>query len=76
MCLAIPALVKGIEGTTAQVDINGIGRTCSVLLTPSVKVGDYVLIHTGYAIEVLNEEEARETLQIFEEAFAKEGGEA
>ncbi len=67
MCLAIPALIKSIEGKEAEVDIGGIGRRISLWLTPEAKVGDYVLIHTGYAIEVLDEQEAEETLKLFQE---------
>jgi hydrogenase expression/formation protein HypC len=67
MCLAIPALVKSIEGYLAEVDIDGVTRQVSIQLTPDVKVGDYVLLHTGYAINVIDEVEAEETLKILEE---------
>jgi len=67
MCLAIPALVKSIEGYLAEVDIDGVTRQVSIQLTPDVKVGDYVLLHTGYAINVIDEAEAEETLKILEE---------
>ncbi len=67
MCLAIPALVKSINGHQAEVDIEGITRQVSIQLTPEVKVGDYVLLHTGYAISVIDEDEAKETLQLLRE---------
>ena len=67
MCLAIPALVKSVEGNEAEAEIGGISRRISILLTPEVKAGDYVLLHTGYAINVVDEEEAMETLKLFEE---------
>jgi hydrogenase expression/formation protein HypC len=67
MCLAIPALITTIEGKEAEVDMGGISRRISLWLTPEAKVGDYVLIHTGYAISVLDQEEAEETLRLFEE---------
>jgi hydrogenase expression/formation protein HypC len=67
MCLAIPALITTIEGKEADADIGGISRRISLWLTPEAKVGDYVLIHTGYAISVLDQEEAEETLRLFEE---------
>jgi len=79
MCLAIPARVKSIEGSEAEAEIGGISRRISILLTPEVKVGDYVLLHTGYAINVIDEEEARETLKLFEEMASLEeelGGES
>ncbi len=67
MCLAIPALIKSINGKEAEAEIGGISRRISLWLTPEAKVGDYVLIHTGYAINVLDQEEALETLQLLEE---------
>ena len=67
MCLAIPTLITSIEGTTARAEIGGVERTVSLALTPEAQVGDYVLIHTGFAIGVLDEEEAQETLRLFEE---------
>jgi hydrogenase expression/formation protein HypC len=67
MCLAIPALIKSISGKEAEAEIGGISRRVSLWLTPEAKVGDYVLIHTGYAINVLDQEEALETLQLLEE---------
>ena len=67
MCLAIPALVKSINGHQAEVDIDGVTRQISIQLTPEVRVGDYVLLHTGYAINVIDEAEAEETLQLLRE---------
>ena len=67
MCLAIPALVKSIEGQEAEVEIGGVGRRVSLWLTPEAKVGDYVLLHAGYAINIIDQEEAGETLRLLEE---------
>lgn len=67
MCLAIPALVKSIDGLEAEVEISGVSRRASIMLTPKAKVGDYVLLHTGYAINVLDQEEAQKTLELFRE---------
>ena len=67
MCLAIPALVKSIDGYQAEVDIDGVTRQVSIQLTPDVRVGDYVLLHTGYAINVIDETEAQETLKLLRE---------
>lgn len=67
MCLAIPVLIQSVKGDIAQVDIGGIGRTISIMFTPDVKAGDYVLVHTGYAISVVDQQEAQETLELFEE---------
>jgi hydrogenase expression/formation protein HypC len=70
MCLAIPVLIQEIEGSEAVVEIGGIKRKISLVLTPETKVGQYVLIHAGYAIGVLDEEEAQETLKLLEEMAA------
>ncbi len=67
MCLAIPALIKSIEGKEAEVEIGGITRRISLWLTPEANVGDYVLLHTGYAINIIDQEEAEETLRLFAE---------
>jgi hydrogenase expression/formation protein HypC len=67
MCLAIPALIKSIKGYQGEVDIEGVTREISLQLTPEAKVGDYVLLHTGYAISVIDPAEAEETLQLLRE---------
>lgn len=67
MCLAIPMKVKVVADEEATVEIGGISRKVSLVLTPEAKEGDYVLIHTGYAISVIDEEEAKETLKLLEE---------
>ncbi|MEN6616663.1 MAG: HypC/HybG/HupF family hydrogenase formation chaperone [Syntrophorhabdus sp.] len=67
MCLAVPAKIISIDGTEARIDIGGIGRMISLKLTPGAKTGDYVLVHAGFAIGVLDEKEARETLDFLEE---------
>jgi hydrogenase expression/formation protein HypC len=67
MCLAIPALIKSIDGSEAEVEIGGISRKASLMLTPEARVGDYVLLHTGYAINVIDPAEAEETLSLLEQ---------
>ena len=67
MCLAVPALIKHIEDTEAEIEIGGITRRISLMLTPEAKVGDYAIVHTGYAINIMNEEEGQKTLQILRE---------
>lgn len=65
MCLAIPAKVLSLEGTKANVDFGqGVLREVNVSLV-DVKVGQYVLVHAGYAIQVLEEKEALETLSLW-----------
>ena len=67
MCLAIPALIKSINGYMAEADIEGVSREVSIQLTPEVKVGDYVLLHTGYAISIVDEAQAAETMKLLKE---------
>jgi hydrogenase expression/formation protein HypC len=75
MCLAIPVLIKSIEDKEAEVEIGGITRRISLWLTPEARVGDYVLVHTGYAINILDQGQAEETLSILREiAEAEEAG--
>lgn len=65
MCLAIPAKVAKLEeGNLATVDILGVSREISVDLTPQAQVGDYVLVHAGFAIEVVDEQFAQETIDL------------
>jgi hydrogenase expression/formation protein HypC len=76
VCLAIPVLIKSIVDSEAEVEIGGISRRISLELTPEARVGDYAIVHTGYAINVLDQKEARETLKLLEEiaAVGEEGG--
>ena len=67
MCLAIPARIEAIDGLQARVDVGGVGRTIGLWLTPEAKVGDYVYVHAGYAISVLDEAEALESLRLLRE---------
>ena len=67
MCLAIPALIKSIKGQQAVAEIEGVTRDISLQLTPEAKVGDYVLLHTGYAISIIDAAEAAETLKLLKE---------
>jgi len=65
MCLAIPAKIKNIDGTKATVDFGqGVLREVNVSLVEA-KVGEYVLVHAGYAITVIEEKEAKETLSLW-----------
>lgn len=64
MCLGIPGKVIEIEKNMAKVDVGGVTRDISLDLCPDVSVGEYVLIHTGFAIQKVDEEEAKETLDL------------
>lgn len=68
MCLAIPARVREInENNLATVDILGVTREVSLDLTPAAEVGSFVLVHAGFAIEVVSEEYAQETLDLIKQ---------
>ena len=64
MCLGIPGRVVEIKKNVAKVDVGGLLRDISIELCPEVSVGEYVLIHTGFAIQKVDEEEAKETLDL------------
>ncbi len=67
MCLAVPAKIESIEGDIAEADMAGTKVRASLMMVPDAKVGDYILLHTGYAIQVLDEADALETLRLFQE---------
>lgn len=72
MCLAVPGMLKEISGTdpisrTGSVDFSGILKEISLSFVPKAKVGDYVLVHAGFAISVVDEKEALETLDLLKE---------
>ena len=77
MCLAIPAKVLEVSGSRARVDFGGgVTREVNVSLLEKVKVGDYVIVHAGFAIQILDSEEAEKTLKLWEEVLEAgfEGG--
>lgn len=67
MCLSIPSKVISINGDKAMVSVGGTEYEASLQLLDDVKVDDYILIHTGFAIQKISEEEALETLSLFQE---------
>lgn len=74
MCLAVPMQVKEMEGDTAVCEIDGVRREASMMLVDGVEIGDYVLIHAGFAIERLDTADAEETIRLFREVLAEGGG--
>ena len=70
MCLAIPARVVGVDPAAAEADVmlGGIRKAISTMLLDEVAVGDYVLVHVGYALNVLDAGEAEATLKLMREA--------
>jgi len=70
MCLAIPSRITKIENNMATIDVEGVQREASLLLLEDARVGDYVIVHAGFAIKKLDESAARETLDLLREAIA------
>lgn len=70
MCLAIPARIVELSGAGATVDIGGNRRDADISLLDEVRIGDYVLLHAGFAITRMEEDDALETLKIWEKVSA------
>jgi hydrogenase expression/formation protein HypC len=67
MCLSIPARIESIEGNMAEVSFGGAVFKAGLHMIENAKVGDYILLHAGFAIQKISETEAHETLKILEE---------
>ncbi len=67
MCLAIPARIEQIDGLNAVINLEGVRRRISLLLCPEAQVGEYALVHAGFAISVIDEEQAQAALEPWEE---------
>lgn len=70
MCLAIPSKIIKIENNMATIDVEGVQREASLMLLEDARIGDYVIVHAGFAIQRLDETAARETLDLLREAVA------
>ncbi|MEZ5626585.1 HypC/HybG/HupF family hydrogenase formation chaperone [Denitromonas sp.] len=69
MCLAIPArIVEKLDGDAARVDLGGVRKEISLALVDGAEIGDYVIVHVGYALSRLDPEEAAKTLALFEQS--------
>ncbi|MBP2645010.1 MAG: hybG [Firmicutes bacterium] len=67
MCLAVPAQIIKLQDMLATIEINGVTRQASIMLVPEAKVGDYVLVHAGFAIQLVDQEEAERTMELLKE---------
>jgi len=67
MCLAVPGKLVRIDGDIGFVEFHGAGRRIGLMLLPEARVGDYVLVHAGYAIQRIDETEAQENLRLLDE---------
>jgi len=70
MCLAIPSMITRIDGGTATIDVAGVQRQTSLVLLEDARVGDYVIVHAGFAIQKLDPQAALETLELLRQAAA------
>ena len=68
MCLGIPMKIKRLEGEFAKVETGRLLRTINIQMLPQAKVGDYVIVHAGFAIQKLDPDKAQETLRMIERA--------
>jgi hydrogenase expression/formation protein HypC len=68
MCLAIPSRIVKIENEMATIDVDGVRRQASLFLLEDPRVGDWVIVHAGYAIHKIDEAAARETLELLRDA--------
>ena len=71
MCLAVPARIQSVVGHEAVVETTGITKTIDVSLTPTAKPGDWVIVHVGFALQIIDDAKAQETLAAMA-AVAKE----
>jgi hydrogenase expression/formation protein HypC len=69
MCLSVPGQVIELNGADAKVDVSGNTVNADTSLLPDVEVGDWVLLHAGFAIQIYDEDEARETLRTLREVY-------
>lgn len=73
MCLAVPVLLKQRREEAGTIEVGGVEREVSLLLTPEAQEGDYVIVHAGFAISVLDRAEAEATLTLFRELADSQG---
>jgi len=73
MCVGVPMQVISMDGDNIVAEVDGVRRSANLMmLGDEVKVGDYLIIHAGFAISKLDEEEARETIRLMKEVFSEE----
>ena len=68
MCLAIPSKITHIENDMATIDVDGVKRSASLMLLADAAVGDYVIVHAGFAIQKIDEASALETIRLLKDA--------
>lgn len=78
MCLGIPMQIEAIDGYNARCSAKGVSRDVSLFMLQdeSIQVGDYVIVHVGYAIQKMTEQEARSTWELLDQVLAAEGADS
>jgi len=71
MCLAVPGRIVRIEGDTGEIDFGGVIRKANISMVEA-KIGDWAVVHAGFAIEIMDEEEAQDTLRLWNEVLESE----
>ena len=74
MCLAVPSKIIEINDSMAKVDVDGVVREASIMLIDDVKIGDYVIVHAGFAINKLDEKAALQTIEDMRNILAADRG--
>ncbi|HUX07973.1 MAG TPA: HypC/HybG/HupF family hydrogenase formation chaperone [Acidobacteriota bacterium] len=72
MCLALPMKLTSLEGQSGVAEQDGVMINVNTTLLPEAKIGDYVIVHAGFAIQLLDEEEARKSIELFREIAEQE----
>lgn len=70
MCLAIPSKIVEIDNSMGTIDVDGVRRSCSLLLVEDARIGDWVIVHAGFALHKIDEAAAEASLKILKEAAA------
>jgi len=71
MCLAVPGQIVALDKNRAEVDFSGVRRMVEIRLVPEAKIGDYVLVHAGCALQLLPSDDALEISKLLDEVFEK-----
>jgi len=69
MCLAIPGKIIGKDGEKGIIDLGGIRKEISLCFVPEAELGDWVIVHTGYALNMISEKDALETIELIRQAY-------
>lgn len=73
MCIGVPGQIISIEGKQGIIETKGIQRKVNLFLVPEAEIGDYVMVHAGTAIQIIDAEDAKATLELLEELLGNEG---